>query len=60
MSTFLYERGEGAKRRVMHLAHYNAHGVIDGTWCGSLRFNTSINLPLGRRVCKTCLRWSSR
>lgn len=56
MSRFLYRRGPGARRRVMHLAHYNGHGEIDGAWCGFADYNTSINLPLGQRICKVCQR----
>jgi hypothetical protein len=53
---FLYRRGKGARRRVMHLAHYDGHGRIDGSWCGFTEYDTSINLPLGLRTCRNCLR----
>ena len=51
---FLYRRGHGARRRVMHLAEYNRSGEIIGALCGSKRLNTSINLPLGLPICKEC------
>jgi hypothetical protein len=52
---FVYKRGQGAKRRVMHLAGYNRLGAFAGVLCGSqVAFNTSCNLPLGQRVCKRC------
>lgn len=52
---YLYERGH--KRRVMHLC---GHDPRTGeptmhALCGMvLPFNTTCNLPLGRRVCKLC------
>lgn len=55
MSLFLYKRGQGAKRRVVHLATFNRHGEIAGAWCRSrVPFDTSCNLPLGLKVCKRC------
>jgi hypothetical protein len=51
--TYLYRRGPGAKRRVMHLARYTPHGEIAGTWCGR-PWNTSINVGLGQPRCKDC------
>lgn len=54
---YVYRRGEGAKRRVMHLAGYDRLGRFAGVLCGSdLDFNTSCNLPLGQRVCRRCRR----
>lgn len=54
MNRYLYRRGRGAHRRVMHLAHYDAFGRIDGAWCGMPNLDTSINVPLGRPRCKRC------
>jgi len=55
MATFLYRRGKGVKRRVAHLAMFDKHGNIAGTWCGRHpRIDTSCNLPLGLRICKLC------
>ena len=59
MSGFLYRRGAGAKRRVMHLAHFDGHGQVDGAWCGFTAYDTSINLSLGRPICRNCLRRAS-
>ena len=56
MADFLYNRGKGAKRRTIHIAVYNKSGEIAGSWCGRTDFNTSINLPLGLRLCKACLK----
>lgn len=56
MSRYLYRYGRGARRRVMHIARYDPFGGIAGTWCGEVRVNTSINLPLGRPLCKRCLK----
>lgn len=50
---FVYERGK--RRRVMHLAAFDRLGRYAGVLCGSaLPFNSSCNLPLGRRTCKRC------
>ena len=52
---YLYRRGRGAKRRVMHLAEYDKRGGVVGAACGSgVDLNTSCNLPLGQPVCKKC------
>ena len=52
---FVYKRGNGAKRRVVHLAGYDRLGNYSGVLCNSaLPFDTSCNLPLGLRVCKRC------
>ena len=53
---FLYRRGSGSRRRVMHLAHYDGFGEIDRAWCGRNDYNTTINVPLGQPRCKDCLR----
>ena len=54
---FIYRRGNGARRRVMHLCGYNA-ATGKPTMvplCGiKQEFNTSCNLPLGQRICKRC------
>jgi hypothetical protein len=55
---YAFQRGPGAKRRVMHLAKFDAHGNIIGCWCGFPRINTTINVPLKRPVCKVCKRKS--
>lgn len=54
--TLLYRRGPGAARRVMHIAEYDRMGKIRGALCGRDDFNTSINLSLGRPICKDCRR----
>lgn len=56
MSIFLYRRGKGAKRRVMHMPAYNRAGQIVSALCGRMDFDTSCNLPLGQRICKDCLK----
>lgn len=54
---YIWQRGEGNKRRVNHLAGFNVLGKFAGALCGSqLDFDTSSNLPLGRRTCKRCAR----
>lgn len=53
--SYLYRRGQGAKRRVMHLAHYDRLGRIRGSLCGRTDLDTSINVPLGQPTCKRCL-----
>ena len=58
---YLYRRGPGSKRRVMHLALFNAvtGGPIMRPLCGrGTDYNTTINAPfgLGRPVCKDCTR----
>ena len=58
---FLYKRGKGARKRVMHLPEYNRHGEIIGTMCHTkLELDTSCNLPLGRPICKKCKAEASR
>lgn len=49
---FLFRRGR--RRQVTHLAMYDRHGRVVGSWCGKSDFNVSCNLPMGRRVCKFC------
>jgi hypothetical protein len=56
VTRYVYRRGDGSRRRVMHLAHYDAFGEIDRVWCGRTGFNTTINVPLGQPCCKDCLR----
>jgi hypothetical protein len=63
--TYAYRRGPGSGKRVMHIA---LHDPLTGqpttrTLCerGGLRLNTTINVPLGRPICKWCLRvWGRR
>ena len=52
---YVYRRGAGAKRRKMHLATYDRFGNLNGTFCGTTYpLNTSINVPLGLKVCLKC------
>jgi hypothetical protein len=52
---FIWKRGRGNGRRVNHLAGFDRLGNFAGALCGSrLDFDTSCNLPLGRRTCKRC------
>lgn len=56
---YLYQRGSGAKRRVMHLCGYDpttgepSMQPICGR-SGGLQFNTTCNFPLGLPLCKRC------
>ncbi len=53
--TFIYRRGQGAMRRVMHIAAYDRMGRETGqSLCGKNGFNTTCNLPLGQPICKKC------
>ena len=54
---YLYKRGQGSKRRVMHLTPHDPR-TGEPTMkplCGRVRlaFDTTCNLPLGR-VCRRC------
>lgn len=52
---FIYVRGK--RRRKMHLAAFDRLGRSAGALCGIPHpFDTSCNLPLGRRTCKRCLK----
>lgn len=52
---FIWERGR--KRRKMHLAAFNRLGECSGALCRiDLDFTASCNLPLGKGVCKRCLK----
>jgi hypothetical protein len=52
---YLYKRGKGAARRVMHLAIYNQGGSVIGAACRTkLTLNTSCNVPLRLRLCRKC------
>jgi len=52
---YLYKRGKGAKKRVMHLPEYSRSGEVMGAACHTtVELNTSCNLPLGQPVCKKC------
>ena len=53
---YLYESGK--RRRVMHLERFMATGEETfAALCGMrLHFNRSINVPLGRKTCKVCLK----
>jgi hypothetical protein len=57
---YIYQRGRGAERRVMHLSMFDPRtgSPSMNPLCGESRvtFNTSCNLPLGRPTCKLCLR----
>ncbi|MBO0813614.1 MAG: hypothetical protein J2P30_00445 [Actinobacteria bacterium] len=54
---YLYRFAPGARRRVMHLTGFDpmTGKPTMQALCG-LRypFNTTINVPLGQRVCKRC------
>jgi len=55
---YLYRRGHGARRRVMHLTPYDPRTgqPTMSALCGSRQaFDTTCNLPLGQRVCRRCL-----
>lgn len=54
---YLYERGK-SDRRVNHIQRFNHAGEpLMEALCGiNLRFDTSINVPLGRTTCKNCLK----
>lgn len=54
---YLYKRGKGARRRVMHLCGYDPTSGQPSmkALCGSkLALDTTCNLPLGKRRCKKC------
>lgn len=54
---YLYRRGQGARRRVMHLCGYDpmTGQPTMRALCGSPQdFDTTCNLPLGGRTCKRC------
>jgi hypothetical protein len=54
---YLYKRGRGGLRRVMHLCGYDptTGQPTMQALCGSkLAFDTTCNLPLGQRRCKRC------
>lgn len=55
--SYVFEAGK-SQRRVMHLERYTVTGEQTFTaLCGiAHRFNRSINVPLGRRTCRSCLR----
>jgi hypothetical protein len=55
---YLYQRGRGSKRRVMHLCRFDQFGnatmqPICGR-VGGLNFDTTCNVPLGQPLCKRC------
>lgn len=57
---FLYKRGRGAQRRVIHLCGYDPR-TGEPTMeplCGDrrLQFDTTINVPLGLRRCRRCVK----
>lgn len=55
---YLYRRGPGAKRRVMHLTGHDWRtGEPEGKPLCRARgpFDTTCNLPLGRPTCKRCV-----
>jgi hypothetical protein len=56
---YLYQRGEGNRRRVNHLCGYDPR-TGDPTMrpvCGDTRlaYDTTTNAPVGRPTCKRCL-----
>ena len=54
---YLYRRGNGAAKRVMHLCGYDARTGEPSMvpLCG-IRYplDTTINVPLGLKLCKRC------
>ena len=56
---YLYRRGKGVNRRVMHIMKFTRWGgMTNDALCEiDYPFNVSINAPwgLGRPVCKNCL-----
>ena len=54
---YLYRRGPGAKRRVMHLCGFDPR-TGEPTMvplCGiKYQFNTTINMSLAQPICKRC------
>jgi hypothetical protein len=38
----------------MHIAAYSRTGQMVGSQCGKTDLDTSINVPLGRPICKLC------
>jgi hypothetical protein len=59
---YLIKRGKEAVRgrRRAHLAKYDAHGEIIGTWCGSTLYDTASNVPWGLSTCRNCYRKSAQ
>ncbi len=55
---YLYNRGPGARRRVMHLTPYSPitgePTMLPACNDKRLRFDTTSNFPFGQRVCKRC------
>jgi len=56
---YLYRRGKGASRRVMHLTPYDPYTGEPTMYpiCGrtnGIQLDTTINVPLGRPLCKRC------
>lgn len=54
---YLYRRGKGARRRVMHLCGYDPTTGQPSMrpLCGiHYGFDTTCNLPLGGKVCLNC------
>lgn len=55
---YLYQRGSGSKRRVMHLCRFDQLGYSTmQPICGrsnGVRFDTTCNVPLGLPLCKRC------
>lgn len=57
--SYLYKRGRGASRRVMHLCLHDPRDgqplMIPMCCTRLIGFNTTSNVPWGRPVCKRCL-----
>lgn len=56
---YLFKRGEGSTKRVMHIERTTSTGEHSmQPLCGNYRvtYDTTCNLPLGRPTCKECLR----
>jgi hypothetical protein len=61
---FLYKRGRGARRRVVHLCEYDPRTGQPTMLplCGDkrLRLDTTCNFPLGLRRCRRCAKAAIR
>jgi hypothetical protein len=58
MTTFLFRRGKGAKRRVVHIAEYDRTGnPTMQPLCGrdnGIAFDTTSNVPWAQPLCRRC------
>jgi hypothetical protein len=54
---YLYKRGRGARRRVLHLTPFDprtGEATMQPLCSTRLAFDTTINVPMGKRVCRRC------